>query len=454
MPRAIVIDDNTSVHNGHYNELSSLLLSAATEEGFRPALIAHQDFRGNSSVPSDCHVARVFTTRRMTRWSCGFDGQSRVARDVDGTPLHKTFRNQYSATKDEWLTRSQWRPTEMLNRWSAGLLRAIEAMQPKEDDELIFQTADDFMMVALARALAPYRATRLRIKAIFHYAVYGANDPPSDTCIAFDQQINHALNLLAFHDVKLLATTEPLAAQMNAGSLTKHVEAIPYPIRIPSQIKNHFNEVPRLVLGGVHRVEQGRDAVAPFLEAVQRQFVEKNRFSLTLRLDAKHWKRLVPSSLHEVFEPAMKRQAALIETGDSQASSLPTIDVRPATLTEPQYYQMLTAGDLGVLLYDAKRYQVRCSGILLEFLTRGIPVVAPDQCWLGDIVRKYSGANPIGYLYRDSHEIPDLLARFLENREAIQQAALQVAPIISRAHAPRTTLAQILRHQASLKVAA
>jgi hypothetical protein len=447
MSRAIVIDDNTSVHNGHYNELSSLLLSAAAEMGYQPVLVAHKDFKGNPSLPEHCEILRRFTTRRMTRWSCGYDGKSTIARDIEAKPLSRSMMARVSATRDEWLTRSQWRPSEMIRRWSIGLNEAIHSLNPTANDELIFQTADDFMMVAMARALTAVRSRRLRIKAIFHYAVFGADDSPSNSRLAFDQQLNGALARLQHHDVRLFATTNLLADQINSGSLSQPVHPIPYPIRTPSPTNEirAIQSIPRLMLGGVHRPEQGREAVAPFLDSVYEPFVQNGRCTLTLRLDPKHWQRVVPKSLHTYFLPAVERQFPPISAGENPSDeSLPALDVQPMTLSEADYYQMLSSADLGVLLYDAARYQVRCSGILLEFLTRGIPVIVPDDSWLATTVRHFSTNHPVGYAYRDVREIPSLIERFLANRETIQRAALNTAIDVSAAHSPLTTFRSLL----------
>lgn len=446
MPRAIVIDDNASAKGGHYNELSSLLLGAAVESGYEPALVAHQDFRENPALPAGCQILRCFTTRRMTRWSCGFDGQSSIARDTDSTPLSRTFLAHCVAKRDEWLTRAQWRPSEMLERWSDGLTTAIKTLNPTSDDKLLFQTADDFMMVAMARALSRFQTRRFCIKAIFHYAVHGVNGPSEVTRKAFDQQLNQALlRLKPHHDVTLFATTEPLAEQMNGGTLSQHVHSIAYPIRPTPNHHKQTQNPPRIVLGGNHRSEQGRDAVAPFLEAIYKPLVESGRCSLTLRLDPKRWQRIVPRSLHEPFAPAIERQARL-NSGCNRHSiePLPALDVQPATLSESDYSRMLSSADLGVLLYDSDRYKVRCSGVLLEFLARGVPVLAPGNCWLGTTVEAHSQPLPVGYTYGDSHEIPGLIERFLASRESLQASAQVASRKIAQLHSPATTFRTLL----------
>jgi len=456
-PRAIVIDDNTSVKNGHYVELASLLLEAASEEGYRPVLAGHRDFLGSDSLPGNCEVLSAFHTRRMTRWSCGFDGQAKFSRNVFAQPLRATLATRCQFVKDEWLTRHQWRPSEMLKCWSDGLIKIIEALKPSEKDLLIFQTADDFMMLAMARALSRQTLPRLRIKAIFHYAVCGVDDLARTARGPFDQQLNHALERLSNHDVKLFATTEALAAQMNSGALSQKVQPIPYPIRLPATTTVQRHGPPRMVIGGVHRIEQGRGTLGEFLESIFERYIASGDVALTLRLCPKTWRRIIPRSLHKHFRPAFEQQgsrSALTSLGKDASDQTPHLDIQPMSLPEAKYYEMLESADLGVLLYDANRYRVRCSGILLEFLSRGIPVLVAENSWLANRVQHYGEFAPVGYIYNDASDFEDVLSRFLDDRMRMKQAASQAASAVKAEHCSGSTFSSLIDSEATIRQSA
>jgi hypothetical protein len=51
-------------------------------------------------------------------------------------------------------------------------------------------------------------------------------------------------------------------------------------------------------------------------------------------------------------------------------------------LTSEEYRRLLLSSDLLLLLYDASNYYARSSGILVEALAAGIPVIVPSGCWL------------------------------------------------------------------------
>jgi len=46
------------------------------------------------------------------------------------------------------------------------------------------------------------------------------------------------------------------------------------------------------------------------------------------------------------------------------------------------YAEVLCSADVGLMLYDSTRYYARCSGVLLEMLCAGVPVLVPAGGWL------------------------------------------------------------------------
>jgi hypothetical protein len=47
------------------------------------------------------------------------------------------------------------------------------------------------------------------------------------------------------------------------------------------------------------------------------------------------------------------------------------------------------------LLYDADQYYARCSGVMVEMLKAGVPVIVPAACWMAEQI-----AEPI-FRHRD-----------------------------------------------------
>ena len=121
-PRLILVDDNIRDRGGHYFELASLLLEGAKSLGYSGVLGTNRDFEktGKTSCPWEIH--RVFTTRRMVRWSLGVDGHSKLERDSDGHPIGgSSLQNLFTRTSD-FFGPAEKRPSAMIQRWSDGLV--------------------------------------------------------------------------------------------------------------------------------------------------------------------------------------------------------------------------------------------------------------------------------------------------------------------------------------------
>jgi glycosyltransferase involved in cell wall biosynthesis len=116
------------------------------------------------------------------------------------------------------------------------------------------------------------------------------------------------------------------------------------------------------------------------------------------------------------------------------------LEIITRNLDTETYHRWLSMADVGLFLYEPARYVARCSGVLLEMLARGIPVIVPDDCWLAHQVRMAGGHRSIGFIYQDRAEIPDLMRQFAKRREEIQSRAKAYAATIAERHNGRNTL--------------
>jgi hypothetical protein len=57
-------------------------------------------------------------------------------------------------------------------------------------------------------------------------------------------------------------------------------------------------------------------------------------------------------------------------------------------LSQPEYLELIHEADIGLLMYDARRYYSRHAGVLGEYLSAGVPVIVPAGCWLSDQIEQ------------------------------------------------------------------
>ncbi|MCG8649940.1 MAG: hypothetical protein MI861_08905, partial [Pirellulales bacterium] len=149
------------------------------------------------------------------------------------------------------------------------------------------------------------------------------------------------------------------------------------------------------------------------------------------QMPSQRWQAMIPASLHGCYQRALG------------GSAKEPLEVMTNDLSTRQYHAWLDTADIGLFLYEPERYVARCSGVLLEMLVRGIPVIVPDRCWLADQVRLAGGHRSIGFIYQDRGEIPDLMNQFIRHRQRICERSAQYAVEIAHRHCGRNTLIEM-----------
>ena len=81
----------------------------------------------------------------------------------------------------------------------------------------------------------------------------------------------------------------------------------------------------------------------------------------------------------------------------------------------------------------------RCSGVLLELLIRGVPVVVPQDCWLSEQLELAGGDGSIGYSYTSTKQIPALLHQIRRDYSGLSdRAAVHAEKTLSLHNAANT----------------
>tara|TARA_R110002073_G_scaffold96661_4_gene223121 strand:- start:15624 stop:16994 length:1371 start_codon:yes stop_codon:yes gene_type:complete len=436
--RLLLFDDNIRSIGGHFLELATLLMEGAAELGYETRLATHQSFDGFDAVDPAIHVERGFRARRMIHWSLGVDGRSKVRRSVDGRNVGgSTWQNTWQNLRDP-LSRLDRRPSVMLERWSEDFLGLLRRWNATGNDTLLINTADDFVMLALARALQQLPpGDPLTIHIVFHFAVFDSQTSPAQRQ-QFGDQVNDALNQMADHRIHLHATTASLSKQL--AEVGVEANAIPYPTRYRApRVRNSDSQRYKIVLAGTPRAEKGRSVIPAMLSKIHAPHLTSGRYQMSMQMPAKRWKRMIPKPMQPTYERT--RAAADASTGETARDSY--FEITSSDMPAGEYHQWLDTADVGLFLYDASRYVARCSGVLLEMFIRGVPVVVPDHCWLADQVRAAGGNGSVGYIYESIDQIPALLDRMHHEYEAIRWRARHHGMAIAKRHRATNTLIQM-----------
>ncbi|EMI17356.1 hypothetical protein RMSM_05729 [Rhodopirellula maiorica SM1] len=435
--RLLLFDDNIRSIGGHFLELATLLMEGASELGYTTRLATHQSFDGFDAVDAKIQIERGFRARRMIHWSLGVDGRSKVRRGIDGANIGGSkWQNAWQNLRDP-LSRPDRRPAVMLERWSADFLELLRRWDATGHDTLLINTADDFVMLALARALKQLPADDpLTIHIVFHFAVFDSQTSLSQRQ-QFGDQVNDAMKQMGPHHIHLHATTASLSKQL--GEVGVVANAIPYPTRYRApRFRNSDSQRYKIVLAGTPRAEKGRSVIPAMLSKIHAPHLASGRYQMSMQMPAKRWKRMIPKSMQATYERTL---AAKTSTTEPITDSY--FEITSSDMPAEKYHQWLDTADVGLFLYDASRYVARCSGVLLEMFIRGVPVVVPDHCWLADQVRAAGGNGSVGYIYESIDQIPGLLDQMHHQYEAIRWRARHHGMAIAKRHRGTNTLIQM-----------
>ncbi|WP_233903496.1 hypothetical protein [Stieleria maiorica] len=437
------MDDNVRDIGGHYLELASLLGDGAHQLGYLPQLVAHQTLpKRNPDLSRDSRLDHLpieprFAVRRMENWSLGVDGSSRVGRDLQGAPTDGGWAARLWQNVCDRASRPSRRPRAMLHAWSSVFAESVRQFAPRPPDRIVVNTGGDFQIVALAHALRELdRQDRIgptSIHVLFHFAVY--ETAVTARARAFGRQVNAAMGTMKRHRVHLHATTESLRQQL--ATVGVNATAIPYPTRPRNGLQRSRSsaDATKILLAGMPRAEKGRGQICGLLESIEKPCLRSGRFIWSMQLPQKRWQRMIPPSMQpscDVKTPA--------PTGRLAGTGL---EVLCGNLTSQAYHDWLDTAGIGLFLYDPGRYVARCSGVLLEMMIRGVPVIVPDGCWLADQVRQAERTGPIGWIYQSVDDIPQILNGAEANLPEIHANCQRHAAHIAAYHSGKNSLLEM-----------
>ncbi len=431
-PRLLLFDDNIRSIGGHFLELATLLMQGASELGYETKLAAHGSFRGLDAVESNLDVQPAFHARRMVHWSIGVDGHSHVERNLSGKNVGGTrLQNTLQSLRDP-LVRFDRRPKTLLRTWAEDFTRLLSQWDVNSSDTILINTADDFVLLALAGALSRHLIAPLNIHAIFHFAIFDTKTS-EDRKRQFGNQVNRSLAALAPHRIHLHATTTSLSRQL--AEVGVDASPVPYPTRYrsPTARPQSGDDKKKIVLAGTPRAEKGRRVIPAMLSAIHDPHLVSGNYRMSMQMPAKRWKRMIPRALREQYEAARQLH--------SQNESL--FEIKSSDMPSTEYHRWLDTADVGLFLYESERYVARCSGVLLEMFIRGIPVIVPDRCWLADQVRAAGGDGSVGYIFQNIEQLPELLHQLHRDYEHVRWQSINHAMAIAKRHRGTNTLVQM-----------
>ncbi len=381
MPRFILIDPWLDGVGGHNYQYAIDILQAAADRGYQPLLAANERFRdttGHHAWP----VQAVFRYQASSRYWLGPDGKCRHALAPDGQRLDLGRADRYRplAAWRRLLDRQRGDRQRRIARYAQDLGALFAGLGWQADDVVFLPSQSEFDFLGVVRFLQQTPASRaVDWHLQFHFDIFSGRPhqyaAQQERLDRFRQQFSAALAQVPDHRLHFYATTEPMAAQYDRMQLARF-QPLPYPVsgRLQPVAERSGSGPLRVTCAGAVRREKGRSGLAQLIQQLHAGALGDGQLQLVLQTDRNALRRLLPREL--------ARRSEILPKPDPHCD-WPVVPVA-YPLAADDYAELIRQADVGLFLYDARRYYARASGVLVEMLAAGVPVIVPAGCWLAD----------------------------------------------------------------------
>jgi hypothetical protein len=363
-PQFVLIDHSLQNLGGHHYPYAFSVLQAAQRAGWQPVLATHRSFRDQAALPADWQILPTFRYPSYSRYS--FNTQSPASAG--------SVRSWWSGARAWLAARGRARQSAAFAAGCGALLAKIAL---NEHDLLFIGTCSELDLQGLSALLQrDAGARRLNWHLQFHFGVFRGREPDYAAQHAAAAQMRSvlaaALRPLAGCRLHCYCTTRQLTAQylrLGVGDFT----TLPYPVHelfSAARAGARHNACARIACLGHSRREKGYGQLTGLLRELWPQWLGTGRAQLLLQTHHRRQRR------------SLRRAARQLGAGSAAAGG--ALQFADFPLALEQYAQLLRSADIGLMLYDSETYYARCSGVLLEMLAAGVPVLVPAGCWLAE----------------------------------------------------------------------
>jgi glycosyltransferase involved in cell wall biosynthesis len=266
----------------------------------------------------------------------------------------------------KWL--NQYRLIQSFARDTEKLLRAVQA---GEGDIVYLPTVSPIDLMGLARLTerSP-QARKVSWRIMMRRDIYRGREREYAAQEGKMSSLRETFQICARKlkgvDVRFFTDTDELTAQYNRlGTFPFATGPIPH-THTPRQAKSHLGPL-RVIYVGDARKEKGYNLIPGVIQDLWDDYVDTGKVTFHLQSNYN-----IPQGEPEAVIARMRMEGWPENR----------VELIKKPMTSDEYREFLLSGDINLLLYDATNYYARSSGILVESLTAGVPVIVPAGSWL------------------------------------------------------------------------
>ncbi len=369
MPRFILVDQSIERPGGHHYEYAVHIARAAVERGLDVVVATHERFNA-SMWPQDAgHVVPLFPYTTY----CEHTFEAVMARGSATPPGGATYLGRLRRAFGNWTAGRREADRIRRIRGFAQACHTLLASQPLTSQDHVFcATMSDFDLEGLVTCLEAQGGAALEAHwhLQFHFDVLDGRASDYAEQRARLEQIRQRFTALLSRvprqRLHFYCTTQEIAAQYNEMHVAPF-RALPYAVN-PALSRDEAEPADvqgtvRVTCAGHARREKGRRQFKLLIRDLWPDCLATGRVQLRIQGSPRKLRRWLPNSVRQVPD---------------------AVGFVPHPLPVEQYLELIRSSHVGLFLYDSERYRHRCSGILVEMLMAGVPVVVPAGCWLGE----------------------------------------------------------------------
>ncbi|WP_339722116.1 hypothetical protein [uncultured Paraglaciecola sp.] len=384
MPRFIHIDASIKSLGGHRWDLAFNIAKAAADQGWDTTVVTNSEFSSSLKNMANFPEITVLPTLHCPeswRFSNNDMGGIRWEVTPSGYPSFTLNPSKFIGILSGFIKEPKIMTTRnAVKSTKQTFLDFLEVQRLEEGDILFFGTACELDLLCYTEALKEYSgAVRWNTALYFHFGVFPSFKssklvPPSIRQDVISSMLKRSFKSIDSSRVKLLTTTPQLAEQLTilSGYSCEHLQ---YPVNQSFFETNNAEVLKKpnknidkfhIALAGGFRDEQGSGSAADTLSSVFSKPSLNEIINISMMVDDNFAKKKIVTS-----------------AGIFPATDVDALTLKHFPLSRDEYFSWLHDADACLFLYQAQDYANRVSGVFLESMALGKPVIVPSSSWMG-----------------------------------------------------------------------
>ncbi|MCE9528702.1 MAG: glycosyltransferase [Planctomycetales bacterium] len=440
-PKFYLIDHSLTNMGGHHFDSARLLLRAAVDLGFEPVLATNRRLRDRDGLPADWTILPLFRNTTYSNFSATA-GSALSPSDPLGPPQTDDNGSWWSKLAGKW---SRWNQRLQALSFASACREVFRRIPAAPGDQVFIPTLSEFDLVGLSEFLRTSEtATLCEWHLQFHYQFlkgpvtsYGEQSLRRAAMRAHFAGVAARAGKVRWH---FYSPTSALVDQYASLGIVPF-RLLEHPVEStidsldamkPSRQADDNSPLRVLCAGGL-RADKGSKLLKELLADLERDDFAQGKIQLWIQA-----KR--PGKLKRF---AGKHNFVTLGQTDNYPPGNARLVHIPHPLPTNAYARLLRRVDAGLLAYDPNIYAVRCSGVLVEMLAAGTPVVVPGNTWLADELRSAGTPSP-GLIATGPAGFAASLREMARLRGEFQRRAQAGAPSYAVRHSPGRVIEKLM----------